>query len=164
MKRKYDESLSSSSSSSSPYFFSSAVNYKTELSFFVAKNLFLKKNIVFSPFSLEMIFGIISAGTSGDTQLELLRFLGLRSMKDLGDLVKIRSDLLKHFSPDHSALHLDGPVFSFANGLWVPKSLPLKSSFKDILTTMFNAPVSDLHTYNRVCSQLLFIWFCGTKL
>ncbi|XP_003603796.2 serpin-Z4 [Medicago truncatula] len=105
--------------------------------------------MVFSPFSLEMIFGIISAGTSGDTQLELLRFLGLRSMKDLVDLVKIRSDLLKHFSPDHSALHLDGPVFSFTNGLWVPKSLPLKSSFKDTLTTMFNAAVSDLHTYNR---------------
>ncbi|XP_057793606.1 serpin-ZX-like [Salvia miltiorrhiza] len=93
-------------------------------------------NLVFSPLSIHVnhvVLGLIAAGSDGPTRLQLLSFLRRESTEELDLLSSLSSQLLADGSP------LGGPLLSFANGVWVDRSVSLKPAFKDILDNSYRA-------------------------
>ncbi|WJX41306.1 hypothetical protein P8452_28676 [Trifolium repens] len=100
----------------------------------LSKPEYKEKNAVISPLSLQTVLSIIAAGSEGSAQHELLSFLGSKSITDLNTL---SSQLVSSVLPD--AAPLGGPRITFANSIWVEKSLSLYPSFKQIVATDYMA-------------------------
>ncbi|GKF01740.1 serpin-ZX, partial [Tanacetum coccineum] len=83
-----------------------------------------KGNAVCSPFSLEMVLGMLAFGAKGRTLEQPLGFLGHETM----DQLRAESCALKFFAQNcEGSLHV-----SLANGLWVDKMLnPVKSCYEE---------------------------------
>ncbi|WJX34861.1 hypothetical protein P8452_22930 [Trifolium repens] len=116
---------------------------QTNVSITMAEHLFSEnsnnKNIVFSPLSLQVILSIIAAGSEGPTQQQLLNFLRFRSIHDLTSFFsKLVPFMLKDAAP------FGGPRLSFANGAWVEKTLPLRPSFKRIVSSEYKATLASV--------------------
>ncbi|KAG7572392.1 Serpin superfamily [Arabidopsis suecica] len=94
-------------------------------------------NLVFSPTSINVLLSLIAAGSSPNTKEEILSFLMSPSTDHLNALLAKISDS----GPERSDLCL-----SAANGVWVDKSVSLKSSFKELLE----------NSYKATCSQVDF--------
>ncbi|XP_062099209.1 serpin-ZX [Humulus lupulus] len=96
-------------------------------------------NVVFSPSSIHVVLSLIAAGSKGSTLDQLLSFLKFKS-----------SDHLNSFASELVAVVLSdgtssgGPRLSFANGAWVERSLPLKSSFQQVVETTYKATVNQV--------------------
>jgi serpin B len=135
---------------------------QTNVSITMAEHLFSEnsnnnnQNIVFSPLSLQVILSIIAAGSEGPTQQQLLNFLRFRSIHDLTSFFsKLVPFMLKDAAP------FGGPRLSFANGAWVEKTLPLRPSFKRIVSSEYKATLASVDFLTKVSknSCYAFIWF-----
>ncbi|WJX34873.1 hypothetical protein P8452_22940 [Trifolium repens] len=119
--------------------------YQTNnVSITMAEHLFSKNsnknnNIVFSPLSIQVILGIIAAGSEGRTQQQLLDFLLFQSIDNLNSYSsQLVSVILKDGAP------AGGPRLSFTNGVWVEKSLSLQPSFKQIVSSDYEATLASV--------------------
>ncbi|WJX41287.1 hypothetical protein P8452_28661 [Trifolium repens] len=116
---------------------------QTNVSITMAEHLFSKKsnknNIVFSPLSIQVILSIIAAGSEGRTQQQLLDFLGFESIDHLNSF---SSQLVSIILKD--AARAGGPCLSFTNGVWVDKSLSLQTSFKQIVSSDYEATLASV--------------------
>ncbi|KAG5542207.1 hypothetical protein RHGRI_021916 [Rhododendron griersonianum] len=114
------------------------IGNQTEFSLSLAKQVSLSEskdsNLVFSPPSIHVVLGLIAAGSKGKTQAQLLSLLNSDSTDDLNSL---SSHLVSHFFADGSPT--GGPKLSFANGVWVDRSLSLEPSFKRVVDTFYKA-------------------------
>ncbi|KAM0019209.1 putative Serpin family protein [Helianthus debilis subsp. tardiflorus] len=91
-------------------------------------------NVVFSPLSIHVVLSLVAAGSKGQTLDQLLGFLKTKGVDDLNTLSsQLVSLILADGSPS------GGPRLSFANGVWVDKTLDLKPSFKEIVDTVYKA-------------------------
>ncbi|KDP38406.1 hypothetical protein JCGZ_04331 [Jatropha curcas] len=107
----------------------------------IAKHLLLTEaqssNSVFSPQSIQVVLSLIAAGSKGATLDQLLSFLKSKSNDQLNSL---SSELVAVVFADGSSS--GGPRLSFANGVWVDKSLSLKPSFKQVVNSVYRAASS----------------------
>lgn len=94
-----------------------SIKNQTDVALGITRQLLLNegknKNMVYS------IAAVHPRGSKGHTQDEMLTFLKSKSTDQLNDLAD--------GSPS------GGPCLSYANGVWVEKSLPVKVSFKQVL-------------------------------
>ncbi|KAL3617802.1 hypothetical protein CASFOL_038123 [Castilleja foliolosa] len=88
-------------------------------------------NVVFSPLSIQVVLGLIAAGSTGD---KLLHYLKAESVQDLRSQA---SQLVTQLFADGAPL--GGPRLSFANGVWVDKSLKFKPVYKQIVKSDFRS-------------------------
>ncbi|EOY14598.1 hypothetical protein QUC31_000118 [Theobroma cacao] len=91
-------------------------------------------NLAFSPLSIHVVLSMIAAGSTGPTLDQLLSFLKSASNDHLGSF---SSELVSVVFADGSPA--GGPRLSFANGVWIDKSLPLKPSFKQVVDNVYKA-------------------------
>ncbi|KAJ0922960.1 putative Serpin family protein [Helianthus annuus] len=91
-------------------------------------------NVVFSPLSIQSLLSLLAAGSKYQTLDQLLAFLKADTTDDLKSLYsQLVSSILADGSPT------GGPKLSFANAVWVHKTLPLKPSFKLAMDTIYRA-------------------------
>ncbi|KAM1024353.1 hypothetical protein ACFX13_038369 [Malus domestica] len=95
--------------------------------------------MVYSPLSIHTVLSLIAAGARGPTKDQLLSFLNSKSTDELNTLA---SDLLPRVFVNRSPS--GGPHLSFANGLWVDKSLTIKPSFKEVVDRSYKAAVNQV--------------------
>ncbi|XVF74146.1 hypothetical protein PTKIN_Ptkin13bG0036700 [Pterospermum kingtungense] len=91
-------------------------------------------NLVFSPLSIQVVLSAIAAGSKGSTLDQLLCFLKSKSNDHLSSF---SSQIIPALLANGSAVGV--PRLSFANGIWLDKSLPLKDSFKQTVKNVYNA-------------------------
>ncbi|KAK8585057.1 hypothetical protein V6N13_138996 [Hibiscus sabdariffa] len=94
-------------------------------------------NLVFSPLSIHVVLSMIAAGSKGPTLDQILSFLKSNSSDQLNSF---SSELVSVVSADGSPA--GGPRLSFANGVWLDESLPLKPSFKQVVDNVYKAASS----------------------
>lgn len=83
-----------------------------------------EKNVVISPLSIATALAMAGAGAKGETLTQITAVLKLPEGKAMHDFIsQIKSAVLKDGSV------AGGPFLSFANGLWVEKSMTLKPAF-----------------------------------
>ncbi|KAL3732777.1 hypothetical protein ACJRO7_022319 [Eucalyptus globulus] len=115
-----------------------SIAHQTDAALALSKHLLLTRsgdsNLVFSPLSINVVLGLIAAGSAGPTQDQLLSFLKAKSADHLHSLA---SQLVAVVLADGSAA--GGPRLSFANGAWIDQSLPLKPSFKQVVDASYKA-------------------------
>ncbi|KAK1395733.1 Serpin-ZX [Heracleum sosnowskyi] len=116
-----------------------SVSNQTDVSLRLAKHILLDthhkhSNIVFSPLSVHVVLGLITAGSSAQTLDQLLSFLKAKSSDHLNYL---SSQLIDLVFADGSGS--GGPCLSFANGLWIDESLTLKDSFRQVVDGLYKA-------------------------
>nr|AFK40984.1 unknown [Lotus japonicus] len=113
------------------------------------------ENIVFSPLSLHVALAIMAAGAHGSTLDELLSFLRFDSV---GHLNTIFSQVVSAvFSDNDDAAPPPTHRLSFANGMWVDKSLSLTHSFKQLVATHYKATLDSVDFWNKadqVCDEV----------
>ncbi|XP_058222171.1 serpin-ZX-like [Rhododendron vialii] len=91
-------------------------------------------NLVFSPPLIHVVLGLIAAGSKGPTQSQVLSLLNSKSTDDLNSLTfQLVSLVFADGGPT------GGPKLSFANGVWVDRSLSLKPSFEKVVDTVYKA-------------------------
>ncbi|XP_056177142.1 serpin-ZX-like [Syzygium oleosum] len=109
---------------------------QTDVALTLSKQLLLTQaedsNLVFSPLSIHVVLGLIAAGSAGPTQDQLLSFLKVKSTDHLHSLA---SQLLAVMLANDSAA--GGPKMSFANGIWIDKSLALRPSFQRVVDASY---------------------------
>ncbi|KAL6982834.1 hypothetical protein U1Q18_016227 [Sarracenia purpurea var. burkii] len=91
-------------------------------------------NLLFSPLSIHLVLSLLAAGSKGPTRDQLLSFLKSKSVDDLNSL---SSQFITLVLAD--AKRSGGPRLSFANGVWIDQSLPLKPSFKHVVDTVYKS-------------------------
>ncbi|XP_031279257.1 serpin-ZX-like [Pistacia vera] len=91
-------------------------------------------NLVFSPSSIHVVLSLIAAGCKGPTLDQLLSFLKSKSNDQLSTF---SSELVALVFADGSSS--GGPRLSFANGVWIDKSLSFKDSFKQVVDNVYKA-------------------------
>ncbi|KAL5705081.1 NADH:ubiquinone reductase (H(+)-translocating) [Ranunculus cassubicifolius] len=91
-------------------------------------------NLVYSPLSIHVLLSLIAAGSKGETLDQLLSFLRSKSNEDLN---LFSTELVSLVLADGS--QVGGPKVSFANGVWIEKSLLIKQSFKEIVENVYKA-------------------------
>ncbi|KAE8100611.1 hypothetical protein FH972_018495 [Carpinus fangiana] len=91
-------------------------------------------NLVFSPLSIQALLSLVAAGAKDNTLDQLLSFLGAESSDQLNAFASLLvTFVLADGSPS------GGPHLSFANGVWVDKSVPIRPSFKQVVDTVYKA-------------------------
>ncbi|KAK9165282.1 hypothetical protein Scep_000473 [Stephania cephalantha] len=93
-----------------------------------------ESNLVFSPLSIHVVLSLIAAGSSGQTLDQLLSFLGSKTINHLNSFA---SELVSLVLADGSVG--GGPRLSFANSVWIEKSLPIKPSFTEVVQNLYKA-------------------------
>ncbi|KAL3617813.1 hypothetical protein CASFOL_038134 [Castilleja foliolosa] len=115
---------------------------QTDVSLSLAKHVISTEakdggNLVFSPLSIQLVLGLVAAGSSGPTRHQLLRYLKSKSVKDLRPQA---SQLVTLILADGAPL--GGPCLSFANGVWFEQSLTLRFAFKQIAENDFRSALN----------------------
>ncbi|XP_010525647.1 PREDICTED: serpin-ZX-like [Tarenaya hassleriana] len=109
-------------------------NVALTLSSHVISSIAGDSNFVFSPASINVVLGIIAAGSGGSTKDQILSFLRASSSDHLNAFFsEIASVVFADGSPN------GGPKISAATGAWIDKSLAFKPSFKDLLEGSYKA-------------------------
>nr|XP_009596556.2 probable non-inhibitory serpin-Z5 [Nicotiana tomentosiformis] len=91
-------------------------------------------NMVFSPLSIHLMLGLVTADSSGRSRDELLSFLKSKSADDVNYLsYQLVSYVLVDGSPS------GGPLLSAANSIWVDQSSTFKPSFRQFLDNVYKA-------------------------
>ncbi|KDP38405.1 hypothetical protein JCGZ_04330 [Jatropha curcas] len=113
-----------------------SIRNQNDVALGLAKHVLLTEakssNSVFSPQSIQVVLSLIAAGSNGATLDQLLSFLKSKSNYHLNSL---SSELVPVIFGDGSSS--GGPRLSFANGVWVDKSLSLKPYFKQVLDNAY---------------------------
>ncbi|WJX41343.1 hypothetical protein P8452_28708 [Trifolium repens] len=105
-----------------------------------SKQEYQQNNMVFSSLSLYTVLSLVTAGSEGPTQQQLLSFLLSKST----DQLKSLSSQLVSFVLAGANSPSGGPLLSFVNGIWIEKSLSLLPSFKEIVATDFKANLASV--------------------
>ncbi|KAL0926597.1 hypothetical protein M5K25_002837 [Dendrobium thyrsiflorum] len=105
----------------------------------VGSSLASDSNLVFSPISIHTALALVAAGSKGETQKQILSVLRSGSAADLSLLSSQIADIVL---ADGSSS--GGPRLTFANGVWVDASLSLKSTFKEVITSVYKAETKAL--------------------
>ena len=123
---------------------------QTDISFVLVNHVFSNAvkgdtNLVLSPISMQIVLGLIAAGSNGPTQNQLLSFLKSSSIDELNSLYShISSFVFVDGSPN------GGPRLSVANGIWIDQRLPLKPSFKQVMDNAYKAASEYVDFQNKV--------------
>ncbi|KAD4385517.1 hypothetical protein E3N88_25685 [Mikania micrantha] len=125
-----------------------SIRKQTQVSIRLATHLLSEEspnsNIVFSPLSIHVVLSLMAAGSEGKTLDQLLGFLKAKTTDDLNAL---SSRLVSLIFADGSLS--GGPMLSFANGVWVDKTLLVKPSFKQVLDTVYKASSNQVDFQNK---------------
>jgi serpin B len=132
-------------------FHNESITNLTKVSMTMANHLFSKQeyqqnNMVFSSLSLYTVLSLVTAGSEGPTQQQLLSFLLSKST----DQLKSLSSQLVSFVLAGANSPSGGPLLSFVNGIWIEKSLSLLPSFKEIVATDFKANLASVDFMTKV--------------
>ncbi|KAL7117127.1 hypothetical protein ACP275_03G052200 [Erythranthe tilingii] len=92
------------------------------------------KNLVISPLSINVVLGMVAAGSNGPTRDQILGFLKSKSIEEINSF---SSKLVTHVFADGEPL--GGPRLSTANGVWIDQSLRLKPAFKETVENSYKA-------------------------
>ncbi|KAH0660332.1 hypothetical protein KY290_029680 [Solanum tuberosum] len=126
-----------------------SITTQTDVSFILAKHVFSKEikgdtNLVFSPLSIQIVLGLIAAGSKGPTKDQLLCFLKSKSIDELNSLYShIVNIVFVDGSPN------GGPRLSVANGVWIDQTLPFKPSFKKVVDNVYKAASNSVDFQNK---------------
>ncbi|PHT84686.1 Serpin-ZX [Capsicum annuum] len=128
---------------------SESITTQTDVSFMLAKHVFSNEikddtNLVFSPLSIQIVLGLIAAGSMGPTKDQLLCFLKAKSIDELNSLY---SHLVNIIFVDGSPN--GGPRLSIANGVWIDQTFPLKPSFKKVVDKVYKATSNCIDFQNK---------------
>ncbi|XP_047264707.1 serpin-ZX-like [Capsicum annuum] len=133
-----------------------SIQKQTDISTMLAKHVFFSKfestesnpndaNMVFSPLSIQIVLGLIAAGSSGDTLEQLLSFLKFNSVDELNSVYsRIIANVLANGST------MGGPRLSVANGAWIKQTLDFNPSFKQVMDNVYKAAAASVdsqHVY-----------------
>lgn len=141
-----------------------SITNQTDVSLTLAKHILLNSNnkhsnTVFSPLSIHVVLGLITAGSSAQTHDQLLSFLKAKSCDDLNSLSCQLIDLV--FADGSGS---GGPCLCFANGLWIDQSLSLKPLFKEVVDGFYKAASVHVDFQTKVgftlCVLLCFVCVC----
>ncbi|MCD7460529.1 hypothetical protein HAX54_043695 [Datura stramonium] len=126
-----------------------SITNQTDVSFMLAKHVFSKEvkgdtNLVLSPLSIQIVLGLIAAGSAGPTQDQLLCFLKSKSIDELNSLC---SHLVNTVFADGSPN--GGPRLSVANGVWIDQTLPFRPSFKQVVGNVYKAASESVDFQNK---------------
>jgi serpin B len=141
-----------------------SISNQTDVALGIAKRLLLSEgkdsNLVFSPLSIQVVLSLVSAGAKGSTLDQLLSFLKSKSIDHLNSLA---SQLVAVVFSDGSPS--GGPRLSFANGVWLDKSLSLKPSFKQVVDNYYKATLDQVDFQTKVratqLNSFLNLFFCS---
>ncbi|XP_066316247.1 putative serpin-Z12 [Miscanthus floridulus] len=98
------------------------------------------RNFMLSPLSLHAALTLVAAGANGETQAELLRFLGPASL-----------DELRHAAVTRLVAALRGiPQTSFACGVWVDRRCALREEFADVAGAVYAAVAESVDFVSQV--------------
>lgn len=115
-----------------------AIKTQTDFCLQIAKLVGSKRakdsNLVFSPLSIHVALSLVAAGSKGQTLEQLCSILKFKTSEDLNSL---SSQIITLILADGSSN--GGPLLNFVNGVWIDESLPLKTSFKETVTTFYKA-------------------------
>ncbi|KAI5072439.1 hypothetical protein GOP47_0012545 [Adiantum capillus-veneris] len=93
-----------------------------------------QENVALSPISITVTLAMVAAGATGATLDQIVSCLHLSTPAFLHDFAaQVRSVVLADASPH------GGPLLSFANGVWVERTLPLQPSFVDTVKSKYAA-------------------------
>ncbi|XP_074365772.1 serpin-ZX-like [Apium graveolens] len=101
-------------------------------------------NVVLSPVSVQLVLGLVAAGSESETLKQLLSFLKAESTDELNSLA---SHLVNHVFTGGSPS--GGPILSLANGVWIDKSLSFKPFFSKIVDDVYKAAYDVLDFKNK---------------
>ncbi|KAH0667667.1 hypothetical protein KY285_028873 [Solanum tuberosum] len=130
-----------------------SITSQTDISFMLAKHVFSNAvkgdtNLVLSPLSIQIVLGLIAAGSNGPTQDQLLCFLKSKSIDELNSLYShITNVVFRDGSPN------GGPRLSVANGIWIDQTLPLKPSFKQVVDNVYKAASEYVDFQNKPLNE-----------
>ncbi|KAH7567358.1 hypothetical protein ACOSP7_010797 [Xanthoceras sorbifolium] len=115
-----------------------SISNQTDVALSLSKHVALTEakdsNLVFSPSSIHVVLSLIAAGSKGPTLDQLLSFLKSKSTDQLNSF---SSEIVAVVFADGSPS--GGPRLSFANGVWIDKSLSLKDSYKQVVDNVYKA-------------------------
>lgn len=138
-----------------------SISNQTDVALRIANRLLLseegkKSNLVFSPLSIHVVLSLIAAGSKGPTLDQLVSFLGSKSSEQLNSFA---SEIVSFVFTDGSPS--GGPRLSFANGVWIDKSLSLKPPFRQVVDDFYKATLHQVDFQNEVSAtqpQLALSW------
>ncbi|KAM3237260.1 hypothetical protein P3L10_012289 [Capsicum annuum] len=116
-----------------------SITNQTDVTFMLTKHVFSEEvegnsNMVLSPLSIQIVLGLIAAGSSGPTKDQLLHFLKSKSIDELNSLYShILNTVFVDGSPN------GGPRLSVANGIWIEQTLPFNLDFKQVVDNVYKA-------------------------
>lgn len=120
---------------------------QSDVSLNLAKHLMLNyakdSNFVFSPVSIQLILGLIAAGSGAQTLKQLLSFLQAKTIDDLNTIYSHLVALVLAKSSNNLCL-------SFANGVWADESVCLKPLFKHVVHSLYKATSYQVDFQNKV--------------
>lgn len=110
------------------------------------------ENVLFSPFSLNMILGMLYNGASGDTRDEIVQALGLADFSD--------TEINEYCQKIAEALLKVDPTtdIAMANSIWYRNSFSAKSDFVVIGKEYFDAEVQALDFGNSNAANTINNW------
>ncbi|GKE16317.1 serpin-ZX, partial [Tanacetum coccineum] len=115
-----------------------------------ARKGFTKGNFVCSPFSLEIVLGMLAFGATGQTLEQLLEFLGHETLDQLrseSPTSKLFAQILANPNSGEGS-----PDINLANRVWVAKKQTpacLLSSYKEVLNTVYNTKLRFVDFENK---------------
>ena len=113
-------------------------------------------NTFFSPFSLNMVMGMLYIGSSGNTRDEIVKSLGLSGFSE--------SEINEYYQKISQALLEVDPVTDMviANSIWYKNSVTLRESFIENCKKYFDANVQALDFSNSNAANIINSW-CADK-
>lgn len=129
-----------------------SISNQTDVALGISKCLLLTEgkdsNVVFSPLSIHVVLSLVAAGSNGRTLDQFLSFLKFKSVDHMNSFAsQYVAVVLADASPS------GGPRLSFANGIWLDKSLSLKPSFKQVVDTYYKAALDQVDFQTKVSSS-----------
>ncbi|XP_073846038.1 antichymotrypsin-2-like isoform X7 [Musca autumnalis] len=102
----------------------------------VAKaNAKTKKNVVFSPFSIQTCIAMTRMGAAGDTAIEMDKGMGLTGQNEVA-IADNYHNLLAQYENSH--------ILKIANKIYVMKNYEVKEKFNELLTKKFFSSVDNI--------------------
>ncbi|GFS30524.1 hypothetical protein Acr_00g0012430 [Actinidia rufa] len=122
-------------------------NFNSQFCIQMANQVILKEvakgsNLVLSPLSFHVMLSLIAAVSTGRTLEQLLSHLGSRSIDDLKLLSSQIVVLVSMYGEKNDLIA--SPSVSFANSVWVDRSITLKPSFERIVKGVYKAKAKEV--------------------
>jgi len=109
-----------------------------------------ESNMVFSPLLMQVVLGLMTAGSAGPSRDELLSFLKSNSTDEINYLSSQLVDCVLLDASPNGGLRL-----SAANSVWVDQSARLKPSFTQIVDNVYKATSLSVDFASKVSFLIL---------